>query len=203
MAYTPATEKLIRALQTLPGVGTRSAQRMALQLLERDTASAQLLVNSLQDALNKVKKCPSCRTLTEEDVCSICADDTRDHATICVVANDADKAGIEMAASFSGIYYVLHGTLSPIDAVGPQELGILDLMERVSQGSVSEIVLALDEQLESEATVHYISEQIKQSEVQVTRVQFQNMKSGSLDKVESHVIEKALAGKQTIGFEHD
>jgi recombination protein RecR len=119
------------------------------------------------------------------------------------VANDADKAGIEMAASFSGIYYVLHGTLSPIDGVGPQELGILDLMERVSQGSVSEIVLALDEQLESEATVHYISEQIKQSEVQVTRVQFQNMKSGSLDKVESHVIEKALAGKQTIGFEHD
>lgn len=203
MAFTPATENLIRALQTLPGVGTRSAQRMALHLLERDVAAAQSLSSSLADALAKVHKCPSCRSLTEDPVCVICADETRDQGTLCVVANDGDKAGLEMSASYSGVYFVLHGTLSPIDGVGPQELGITDLVERVLQGSVREVILALDDQLESEATVHYITEQLKMSEIQISRIQFQQMKSGQLDKVESRVIEQALASKQKIGFEHD
>jgi recombination protein RecR len=203
MSFTPATEKLIQALQMLPGVGVRSAQRMALQLLERDPDSALALNESLQNAIDRVKKCPSCRTLTETDLCDICSDESRDLETICVVANDADKSGIEMSGKYSGRYFVLHGVLSPIDGIGPEELGIFDLIETVKQTSVKEVVLALDEQMESEATVHYLTEHLKTTAVRISRVQFHKMKSGSLDTVESHVIGNALASKKEIGFELD
>ena len=203
MAYTPATEALIVALQALPGVGTRTAQRMALQLLERDTKSAQALVVSLSAALEKVHKCPHCRTLTEQDTCHICSDENRDQQVVCVVASDADKSGIEMSAKFKGRYYVLHGVLSPIDGIGPSELGIFDLIDDVKKRGVKEIILALDEQLEAEATVHYIGEHLKTLPLQVSRMNFHQMKSGSLDKTDSHVIARALASKQEISFEQD
>lgn len=203
MSYTPATEKLIQALQLLPGVGTRSAQRMALELLERDPQAGHALVSSLTDALSRVKKCPECRTLTELEVCEICADSARDKKVICVVANDADKAGIEMSAHFQGRYFVLHGTLSPIDGVGPTELGLFDLADKVKEQGIQEIVIALDEKLESEATVHYLTEQYKHSDVTLSRVPFLQLKSGKLDQVESRVLETALSNKKTIGLEHD
>lgn len=203
MSYTPATEQLIQALQSLPGVGTRSAQRMALHLLERDPQAGDTLAASLKEAIDRVHKCPKCRSLTEADVCEICSDDSRDAKTLCLVASDADKAGIEMAAQFQGRYFVLHGTLSPIDGVGPNELGLLDLAEKVKQDGIQELIIALDDQLESEATVHYITEQYKNSDVTLSRVHFHQLKSGKLDQVESRVIENALSNKQTIGFEHD
>lgn len=203
MAFTPATEKLIHALQALPGVGARSAQRMALQLLERDPQSGQSLSEALATALASVRKCPQCRALTESDLCEICADPERDTGVLCVVASDVDRSGIEMSAAFSGRYYVLHGVLSPIDGIGPDELGLDALIARVEDGAVAELMLALDERLESEATVHYLKEQLKHTQVSITRVPFQQLKSGALDQVDSRVIEKALSGKQTIGFEHD
>ena len=204
MAYTPATEALIVALQALPGVGTRTAQRMALQLLDRDIQSAQVLVASLSTALDRVHKCPQCRTLTEQDVCDICINEHRVQKTVCVVASDADKTGIEMSAKYKGRYFVLHGLLSPIDGIGPNELGIFDLVERVKAGQVDEVILALDEQLEAEATVHYIREHLKNLlSIKISRLSFHEMKSGSLDKTDSHVIARALASKQEIGFEQD
>jgi len=203
MSYTPATEALIQALQFLPGVGTRSAQRMALQLLERDTDTAHKLSQSLQEALEKVHKCPDCRSLTESDVCDICSDSSRDIKTVCVVASDADKAGIEMSGQYNGRYFVLHGVLSPIDGIGPEQLGIFDLVDSVQEKQVEEVVLALDEQMESEATAHYTSEQLRPTGVKRSRIRFAQMRSGSLDKAESHIIANAIASKKEIGFEHD
>ena len=203
MSFTPATEKLIQALQMLPGVGVRSAQRMALQLLERDPASALKLSESLQQAIERVKKCPCCRTLTETELCDICDDGSRDRGSLCVVANDADKSGIEMSGKFSGRYFVLHGVLSPIDGIGPEELGVFDLLDLVKKEAIGEVILALDEQMESEATVHYLTEHLKTLSTRVSRVQFHNMKNGSLDAVESHVIGNAFSSKKEIGFELD
>lgn len=203
MAFTPATEKLIQALQLLPGVGMRSAQRMALQLLEREPEAGQQLAQALSGALQTVHKCPRCRTLTEQDLCEICSDTERDTSVICVVANDVDRSGIEMSAAFAGRYFVLHGVLSPIDGVGPEQLGLFDLVEQASGDDVNEVMLALDEQLESDATVHYLKEHLKDAGVTISRVPFHQLKSGSLDRTESRVIEQALSGKTTIGFEHD
>ncbi|EAR07636.1 recombination mediator RecR [Reinekea blandensis] len=203
MAFTPATEKLIQALQALPGVGVRSAQRMALQLLEREPETGQRLSSALSDALTLVHKCPQCRTLTEDDLCGVCANPDRDASVICVVASDVDRAGIEMSAAFQGRYFVLHGVLSPIDGIGPETLGLVELVELARSGEVSEIMLALDDRLESEATVHFIKEQFKESGLTVTRVPFHQMKSGALDQADSRVIEQALTQKQTLGFEHD
>jgi len=203
MSYTPATEALILALQTLPGVGVRSAARMALQLLERDTNSAQKLSSALQNALEKVHKCPRCRSLTESELCNICNNPDRDIETLCVVANDSDKAGIEMSGHFFGRYFVLHGVLSPIDGIGPEQLGIGDLKTLIITQNISEVILALDEQMESEATAHYIGEQLRSLDVTRSRIRFNQMKSGSLDKADSHIIANALADKKEIGFEHD
>ena len=203
MSYTPATDTLIHALQALPGVGSRSAQRMALHLLERDNNAAQALSQALQAALSRVHKCPACRSLTETDLCSVCADSARDQQVVCVVVSDADKAGLEMAQRFRGRYFVLHGVLSPIDGVGPEQLGLFDLLALVQEQGVGEVILALDEQMESEATAHYISEQLRPLAVKRSRIRFAQMRSGSLDKDDSHVIANAITDKKEIGLEFD
>ncbi len=203
MAYTPATEKLIETLQYLPGVGTRSAARMALHLLERNTDAAQALSEALSAALEKVHKCPQCRSLTEDPLCSVCADPDRDASALCVVASDADKSGIEMAGTFKGRYFVLHGVLSPIDGVGPETLGLFELVEQIRGSDIKQVILALDEEMESEATIHYLTEQLKSLPVEFSRVHFYQMKSGALDKTESRVIANAFASMESIGFEHD
>jgi recombination protein RecR len=203
MAYTPATEKLIGALQCLPGIGSRSAARMALYLLERDIESAEALSGALRSALDKVHKCPQCRSLTEASLCTVCSDSDRDADLICVVASDADKTGIEMSGTFNGRYFVLHGVLSPIDGIGPDTLGIFDLADQIKDNAVRQVILALDEEMESEATVHYISEQLKPMSPEISRVHFHQMKSGALDKTERRVIVNAFAAKESIGFEHD
>lgn len=203
MAFTIATENLIKALQTLPGVGIRSATRMALYLLERDPEAGQQLAQALSTALERVHKCPQCRSLTEQPICEICADTGRDQQTICVVANDADRAGIEMAAAYGGRYFVLHGSLSPIDGVGPEELGLFELADWVSQNAVTELIIALDQQVEAEATVHYLAEQYKNHPVKLSRVRFDQMTSGALDQVDSSVVETALINKSPLAFEQD
>lgn len=198
MAYTPATEELIRALQGLPGVGSRSAARMALHLLERDTESAQSLSVALSDALTKVHRCPSCRTLTEQPVCAICDDAERDSTRLCVVVNDADRAAIEMSKQFQGHYFVLHGVLSPMEGVGPEQLAIFDLLDKLRAGTVSEVIFALDEQMESEATVYYITEQLKSVDIQCSRMRFAHLKNGHLDQAESRYLVNAMAQRQEI-----
>lgn len=203
MAYTPATEELIRALQLLPGVGTRSATRMALHLLERDTESAQQLSHSLAEALEKVHRCPSCRTLTELSICPICEDSERESNLICVVANDADRSAVEMSKRFNGKYFVLHGVLSPIDGVGPEELGVFELVEKVDEGEIDEVMFVLDDQMESEATIFYITEQLKKTAVKCTRVLVGHQKNGTLDQAESRYLVTAIVNKQEIDLEQE
>lgn len=203
MSFTPATESLIRALQALPGIGSRSAARMALHLLERDTEAGQHLQKALSLALERVHRCPSCRSLTELALCEICADDQRDSQQLCVVANDSDRAAIELSGKYTGQYFVLHGVLSPIDGVGPEELGVSDLLEKVTSKTYQEVLIALDDQMEAEATAHYLSEKLKAVAMSCSRVTFHNMKSGALDKADSRSIGHALANKQEIGFEQD
>lgn len=203
MAYTPATEALIKTLQSLPGIGVRSAQRMALQLLERDRESAQALSQALSNALEHVQKCSVCRTLTESDVCEICSNDERDQSNICIVASDVDKAGIEMSGHYQGRFFVLHGLLSPIDGMGPAELGVSELITQLEKGGINEVIWALDDQVEAQATGYYLNEQIKSFNVLRTRIPFTQMKSGTLDKTDSHIIGKAFNDKQAIGSEYD
>lgn len=203
MAFTASTEALIRALQHLPGIGTRSAQRMALHLLERDTESAEELSSALQEALEKVHRCPSCRTLTESPVCETCNDSHRDTATLCVVMNDADRSAMEMSNRYKGKYFVLHGVLSPIDGVGPEQLGIFDLIDKVAAENVEEVIFALDEQMESEATVYYISQHLKSKSVRCSRLHFNQMKNGSFDQADSHQFANALKYKEEISLEQD
>jgi recombination protein RecR len=206
MAYTPATEELIRTLQLLPGIGSRSAARMALYLLERDTESAQQLSRSLAEALARVHRCPSCRTLTEEAVCAVCENDDRNGKLLCVVANDADRAAIEMSKRFHGRYFVLHGVLSPIDGVGPEQLGVFELIDKVRSESVEELMFVLDDQMESEATIYYITEQLnaeqfKDLAVKCSRVFVGHFKNCTLDQAESRHLVSALENKRESNLE--
>ncbi|MDN3649794.1 recombination mediator RecR [Reinekea marina] len=205
MSYTPSTESLIKALQILPGIGVRSAQRLALHLLERAPDDAKSLNHALSDALSKVKKCPSCRTLTESPLCEICTDEARDSTVLCVVISDADKEGLELSGHFNGRYFVLHGVLSPIDGIGPEQLGIWQLVDKLTaaDNSVTEVLLALDDQMESDATAYFINEQLKKLKIECARVRFSQFKSGTLDKADSRIIADAFANKQSLGFEHD
>ena len=156
MNFSTAIEDLIQALRCLPGVGPKSAQRMTLHLLERDRAGADNLAAALLDAINKVDHCQRCRNFTELDVCEICIDPRRDASIICVVETPADVLAVEMSGSFKGIYYVLMGHLSPIDGIGPEEIGLDRFHRRVVEEGVSEVILATNPTVEGEATAYYL-----------------------------------------------
>lgn len=204
MAYPPSMTTLIQSLQALPGVGPRSAARMALELLERDRPAAEALHSALGDALAKVAKCEQCRTLTEQNPCDICSDGGRDTKQLCVVSNDADRQGIELSGKYRGHYFVLHGALSPIDGLGPEELGLHELKARLTKSEQdTEVLLALDHQMESEATVNYLKDWLQGLPIKLSRVPFHSMKSGALDQVDSRTIGQALAAKEDLGFELD
>ena len=152
MNFSPAIEELIEALRCLPGVGPKSAQRMTLHLLERDREGAESLASALSDAMNKVEHCQRCRNFTELDVCEICIDPRRDATLICVVETPADVLAVEMSGSFRGVYYVLMGHLSPIDGIGPEEIGLNLFHQRIIDEEISEVILATNPTVEGEAT---------------------------------------------------
>lgn len=168
--YSPLIDQLIQALKALPGVGPKSAQRMAFYLLEHNQEGAVGLAQALQAAVDGVGRCDHCQTLTEETTCAICQSAKRDQSTLCVVESPSDVSIFEQAGVYSGVYFVLHGHLSPIDGIGPVDLGLDILEKRLQQGSVKEIVLATNSTVEGEATAHYISEIAKDTGVVVTRL---------------------------------
>ncbi|WP_108125463.1 recombination mediator RecR [Saccharospirillum mangrovi] len=203
MSYTPLTERLMDALQVLPGVGTRSAQRMALQLLERDRAGAASLAQALSAALDGVQHCERCRALSEQPLCELCSDADRDASLLCVVETPADREAIEQSGSYSGQYFILQGQLSPIDGIGPDELGVPLLVARVSEGGVREVVLATNANMEGEATAHYLIEQLRPLGVEISRLA-QGVPSGrELGRVDSSTLSHALSDRRKLGFEHD
>lgn len=198
MSYSPLVSRLVDALRCLPGVGPKSAQRMAFHLLERDRDGARALADALLQAVDKVGHCESCRMLTEEARCWICKGGSRDSSTLCVVETPADVMAVEQSAGYSGLYFVLMGHLSPLDGVGPDQLGIDLLEQRLDDGSVKEVILATNPTVEGEATAHYISELAGRRGIRSTRIAHGVPVGGELEFVDGGTLSHALAGRHTM-----
>ncbi len=198
MQFSPLLTELMDALRVLPGVGPKSAQRMALHLLERNRPGALKLATVLQEAMAHIRHCRDCRTLTEAEVCSICASHSRDRSLLCVVENPIDVLAIEQSGSFRGLYFVLMGHLSPLDGIGPGELGIPLLAGRVAQGEIKELIVATNPTVEGEATAHYIREALREQEVVVSRIAHGVPMGGELEYVDGNTLARALAGRRSL-----
>jgi recombination protein RecR len=166
----PALDALIEALRRLPGVGVKSAQRMAFHLLQHDRPGAQRLAQSLQAAVAGIRHCERCHTFTEGRICSTCLDASRDPRMLCVVETPADQAALERSGSYRGHYFVLMGRLSPLDGIGARDIGLQQLIERTADGSVEELIVATNVTAEGEATAHVIAEAMKSRGLRVTRL---------------------------------
>jgi recombination protein RecR len=165
-----ALPALIEALRRLPGVGVKSASRMAFHMLQHDRDGALRLAQALQQATERVRHCTLCHTFTEGEICATCASSQRDRSKLCVVETPADQAAVERTAAFNGLYFVLMGKLSPLDGIGPNEIGLAKLFERATAGEVQEVILATNFTAEGEATAHVIGEALKARGLQVTRL---------------------------------
>lgn len=196
MRLSPAILQLVNALRQLPGVGPKSAQRMAFHLLERNRHGTALLADALQDALEKVSRCKQCRMLCESEFCDICMHAARDRSVLCVVETPADVFAIEQAGAFRGLYFVLSGRLSPIDGVGPGQLGLADLHTRLGGGEVKELILATSATVEGEATAYYLSEMANDAGVIASRIAQGVPIGGELEQVDSHTLTLALSGRK-------
>lgn len=170
MAAEVSLEGLVEALRRLPGVGVKSAQRMAYHLLQHDREGARRIADALDQAVQRVRHCERCHTFTERPVCSICLDASRDRRQLAVVETPADQAALERTGSYRGLYFVLMGRLSPLDGIGPSEIGARQLLDRASDGTVEEVVLATNFTAEGEATAHVLGQALQSRGVKVTRL---------------------------------
>ncbi len=193
-AYT--LDALTQALKGLPGVGIKSAARMAFHLMQRDRAAATRLSRALQEAVERVRHCSRCHTFTESEVCSTCQDAGRDHTKLCVVETPADQSAIERTASFKGLYFVLMGKLSPLDGIGPKDIGLAKLLERAVDGEVQEVILATNFTAEGEATAHVIAEMLKSKCLRVTRLARGVPAGSELEYVDLGTIAHALIDRR-------
>ena len=191
--------KLIKALTVLPGVGKKSAQRMALYLLDKNKSGAKEIASSLSDALDNIQRCKSCRMLTTNDLCHICQDEERDSQCICVVESPSDLLAIESAGGYKGKYFVLMGRLSPLDNLGPDDLGIPQLLEKIKKDSVQEIILALSSTVEGDATAIFIKDHVKSAKV--SRISYGIPIGGELEYVDGTTIARAIEGRVEINVD--
>jgi recombination protein RecR len=192
-------DELARALRTLPGVGPKAAQRMALHLLQHDRDGAVRLANALARAAETVRHCERCNTFTEETVCALCRSGKRDARLLCVVETPADLLVVEQTQAYSGLYYVLMGRLSPLDGIGPREIHLERLIKRASDGVVAEVVLATNFTNEGEATAHYIGELLAERGLKVSRLARGVPVGGELEYVDSGTLAQALRERRTVG----
>jgi recombination protein RecR len=191
-----AVNALIEALRRLPGVGVKSASRMAFHLLQHDRAGAQLLAQALQQAATQVRHCSLCHTFTEDEVCATCVDPRRDRSKLCVVETPADQAAVERTSAFKGLYFVLMGKLSPLDGIGPKDIGLAKLFDRATDGVVEEVILATNFTAEGEATAHVIAEALKARGVNVTRLARGVPAGSELEYVDLGTIAHALVDRR-------
>jgi len=198
VSQQPLLFRLIDALCCLPGVGPKSAQRMAFHLLERDRPGAQHLADMLVSAVDKVGHCSRCRTLSESEICHHCANPRRDDSQLCVVETPAEVLAIEQAIDYRGLYFVLGGRLSPLDGIGPKEIG-LDLLEkRLAEDVVKEVILATNPTVEGEATAHYIGEMAHVKGIRATRIAHGVPLGGELEYVDGGTLSHAFMGRQDL-----
>lgn len=198
MSFSPLIRRLIDGLRGLPGVGPKTAQRMALHLLERDREVARHLAEALSAAMDGVGYCSRCRALSEHDICAICSDPRRDGSLLCVLQSPADVWAVEQAGGFGGRYFVLKGQLSPIDGLGPEEIGIPALLQAVERGEVAEVILATNPTVEGEATAHYIANLLKPRGIKVSRIAHGVPLGGELEYIDGGTLAHALAGRTPI-----
>jgi recombination protein RecR len=191
-------ERLIQALRVLPGVGPRSAQRMAYHLLQNDRAGADQLAQALSAALTSVRRCAKCNNFSEEEICALCRSPRRDAALLCVVETPADLAMVEQTLSYSGMYFVLMGRLSPLDGVGPRDIGLERLQARAAEGEIQEVILATNFTNEGEATAHYIAEMLRSRGIKVSRIARGVPLGGELEYVDAGTISQALLDRRGI-----
>lgn len=195
---SPLIDRLVQALQTLPGVGPKWAMRMTLHLLQRNREGAAALARALQEATGGVRRCAQCRMLCETEVCAICANPKRDAKLLCVVESPVDVIAIEQAGSYAGRYFVLHGRLSPIDGIGPAQLGLDRVAELVRGRGVEEVILATNPTVEGEATAHYICEALGDLDARLTRIAHGVPLGGELEYVDGGTIAHALQGRRSL-----
>lgn len=198
MQHSPALAALIEALRALPGVGPKSAQRMAFHLLQDARPAAQSLTAALQRALERVKRCRQCRMLTEADVCDICASAQRDPALLCVVESPADVVAIEVSGGYRGRYFVLMGHLSPLDGIGPEQLGGAQFAALLAAGEVREVILATNSTVEGEATAHFLAQLVRQRGIKASRIAHGVPMGGELEYIDGGTLAHAMAGRQAL-----
>lgn len=196
MSDSPAIDDLRQALRRLPGVGPKTAQRMAFYLLERDRPGAQLIVDALRNALQRVGHCKRCNNLSEQEVCPLCSSARRDTSLLCVVESPADLMSLEQSAVYNGLYFVLMGHLSPLDGIGPDELGIARLETLLDAGGIKEVILATNFTVEGEATAHYIGELARARKILVTRIAYGVPLGGELEYTDRGTLARALSGRR-------
>lgn len=198
MAYSPLLVRLIDGLRCMPGVGQKSAQRIAFHLLERDRDGANNLSNALAEAVSGIGHCGRCRMFTEHELCSICSASGRDVSQLCVVESPADVMAIEDATGFRGLYFVLMGHLSPLDGIGPDELGLSKLDEWLQQGDVTELIIATNPTVEGDATAHYLADLASRRAVQASRIAHGVPLGGELEYVDGGTLSHAFFGRRAI-----
>lgn len=198
MSFSPLIIRLMESLRCLPGVGPKSAQRMTMHLLERDRAGARQLAETLLAAMEGVGRCKRCRMLNETELCSICTSESRDKQLLCVVETPTDVLVIEQAGSYRGYYFVLMGHLSPIDGVGPNDIGVPDLIRLLDQADIKEVILATNLTVEGEATAHYLAEEVRHRGMKVSRIAHGVPLGGELEYVDGGTLMHAFAGRREV-----
>ena len=196
--FSDRFDQLVQALRILPSVGPKSAQRMALHLIMKNREGAVGLAHALNEATSYIHECTICHSLTENEVCDICVAKDRDEHVLCVVESPADVMAIEQSGSFRGKYHVLGGHLSPLDGIGPEEIGIPYLLQRLSQGQVEEVILATNATVEGQATAHYLVEASRHLNLQMTRIAQGVPQGGELEYVDSHTLSQALHNRMKM-----
>jgi recombination protein RecR len=198
MSFTPRLQQLLSALRCLPGVGPKSAQRIAFHLLDKDRDGAELLVTALRGAIDRIGRCQRCRMFAEADLCPMCADPKRDSSTICVVETPADVVAIDESGGYRGQYFVLMGRLSPLDGIGPDELGVSLLEQALGQVDVRELILATSATVEGEATAAYIGSIAAAKGISATRIAHGVPMGGELEYVDSGTLSLAIAARTVV-----
>ncbi len=198
MSYSPLLVRLIDGLRCMPGVGQKSAQRIAFHLLERDRDGASNLSSALADAVSSIGHCNRCRMFTEHELCSICSASGRDATLLCVVESPADVMAIEDATGYRGMYFVLMGHLSPLDGIGPEELGLAKLEEWLGGGDVAELIIATNPTVEGDATAHYLADLAERLKVKASRIAHGVPLGGELEFVDSGTLAHAFFGRRAV-----
>ncbi len=198
MDYSPLLNELMEALRCLPGVGPKSSQRMAFHLLERDREGARRLVETLGQALDRVGRCQQCRNLSETEICALCANSSRDRSLLCIAETPADVLAVEQATHYQGMYFVLMGHLSPLDGIGPAELGLEHLEQRLADGEIQEIIVATNPTVEGEVTAHYIADLARERGIRITRIAHGVPLGGELEYIDGGTLSHAFSGRREL-----